>query len=140
MVLPDNYVDIATHIILLANGYQTFKAIESEDKDDDIQWLTFWLIYSIVSFLEVFADYLFSWIPFYPEIKIAFIIFLGFFKGARLLYKNVVRPFLIQKEGAIDKQIVDLKLKAQKYTKLAEELAKQKSKEAGEYINKKRSS
>jgi len=139
MVLPDNFIVLATHAVLLANGYQTFKAIESEDKEDDIQWLTFWLLYSIVSFIEVFADFLLSWIPFYPEIKIGFIIFLGFFKGARTLYRNVVRPLLIQQEGNIDKQIVDMKLKAQKYTKLAEELAKQKSKEAEEYIKKKRS-
>ena len=37
-------------------AYASFKAIESPGKDDDTQWLTYWVVFAVFSLLEVFAD------------------------------------------------------------------------------------
>ena len=41
------------------------KAIDSEEKDDDTQWLTYWVVYAAFGLIEYFTDILLSWIPFY---------------------------------------------------------------------------
>ena len=45
------------------------KAIESVNKDDDTQWLTYWVVFSVFSVAEFFTDLLLSWIPLYFFLK-----------------------------------------------------------------------
>jgi len=47
------------------------KAIESADKDDDTKWLTYWVVYSVFSLIEFFANILLSWIPLYWFLKVS---------------------------------------------------------------------
>ena len=47
------------------------KAIESVNKDDDTQWLTYWVVYSVFSLGEFFTDILLSWIPLYWFLKVS---------------------------------------------------------------------
>ena len=46
------------------------KAIESERKDDDTQWLTYWTVYSAFSIVEFFSDIFLSWFPLYFLFKV----------------------------------------------------------------------
>ena len=46
------------------------KAIESTQKDDDTQWLTYWVVYSAFSILEFFSDIFLSWFPLYFLFKV----------------------------------------------------------------------
>ena len=46
------------------------KAIDSEEKDDDTQWLTYWVVYAAFGILEYFTDLFLSWVPFYFLIKV----------------------------------------------------------------------
>lgn len=131
MVLPEFLVDIIIPILILYYGYMSFKAIESTNKDDDTQWLTFWLLYSVIVFAEIWSDIFLSWIPFYSEAKIGLIVYLGIFKGASQVYTIIVRPTLLQHEKDIDKQIDHLQKQGEKYQKLAEKLAKEKTAELG---------
>ena len=48
------------------------KAIESERKDDDTQWLTYWTVYSAFSIVEYFSDIFLSWFPLYFLFKVNF--------------------------------------------------------------------
>ena len=54
------------------DAYTVFriKAIETTDKDDDTKWLTYWVVYSVFSLVEFFADILLFWIPFYWLLKV----------------------------------------------------------------------
>ena len=40
------------------------------EKDDDTQWLTYWVVYAAFGILEYFTDLLLSWIPFYFLAKV----------------------------------------------------------------------
>lgn len=46
------------------------KAIESKKKEDDTQWLTYWVVYGFFSIAEAFSDIFLSWFPFYYAGKV----------------------------------------------------------------------
>jgi len=51
--------------------YIIIKALESNDKDDDTKWLTYWVVYGFFSCAEFFADLILSWFPFYFIAKVS---------------------------------------------------------------------
>merc|ERR1711982_81219 len=76
-------------------AYMSFKAIDTiETLEDDIQWLTYWIVFSFMSFLETYATAIISFVPFYFGFKIMFMIWLYHpkYQGASLVYKQVLRP------------------------------------------------
>ena len=85
-------------------SYASYKAIESEATDDDTQWLTYWVVYSMLMIFESFADYSVFWIPGYRFAKCGFIFWLASprFKGAIMLYEKVFKDALKAAEPIID--------------------------------------
>jgi len=78
-------------------AYMSFKAIDSVDPTDDTQWLTYWVVFALFSISETVLSFLVSWIPFYYVIKVVFFAWLYHprFMGAGLIYKQVVKPFVM---------------------------------------------
>ncbi|CEM30261.1 unnamed protein product [Vitrella brassicaformis CCMP3155] len=85
-------------------AWQSFKAIESDKKDDDKLWLTYWVVYGFFSVIEVFADYILFWVPFYWMMKLGFLVwlFLPQTQGSIHMYNNLVKPILTQNQGKIE--------------------------------------
>lgn len=54
----------------LCSSLFSIKAIESSVKDDDTQWLTYWVVYGVFSIVEAFSDIFLSWFPFYYAGKV----------------------------------------------------------------------
>ncbi|KAK6587855.1 hypothetical protein RS030_81303 [Cryptosporidium xiaoi] len=107
-------------------AYMSFKALETPEKMDDKQWLTYWVVYSVFSIVEVFIDIVLFWIPFYYLFKLCFLfwLFLPQTMGAIVLYTNVFRPILLRFQNEIDSTIDNVlnvsstaKLAAQRYSK-----------------------
>jgi hypothetical protein len=75
---------------------ESFKAIESHETADDIQWLSYWVCYSILSMLETILWPVLVWIPLYSITRLLLITWLTFpqFKGATFIYSFIVRPLL----------------------------------------------
>lgn len=48
----------------------SIKAIESTVKEDDTQWLTYWVVYGLFSIVEAFSDIFLFWFPFYYAGKV----------------------------------------------------------------------
>jgi receptor expression-enhancing protein 5/6 len=56
-------------------AYASVKAIESDKKEDDTKWLTYWTVFAFLSIIEFFSDILLSWFPLYWLAKVTFIKF-----------------------------------------------------------------
>lgn len=99
-------------------AYLSFKALETPQHQDDMQWLTYWVVFGFFTFLESFALRLvLYYFPFYFAFKTVFVIWLQLpaFKvrvlmscrvmrfptifwrsqGATKLYLTLLRPVLV---------------------------------------------
>ncbi|GBG65390.1 hypothetical protein CBR_g50751 [Chara braunii] len=85
-------------------SYASFKASEKGDDDEAKQWLTYWVVFSFLSFFETFTSWAFTWLPWYPEMKLAFILWLSLpkFKGASVMYDLYVSQFFKRHQRDID--------------------------------------
>jgi len=87
-------------------AYQSIKAIESTDKNDDTEWLMYWVVYSMFGCAEFFIDIFLSWFPFYFLGKCFFLLWCMSPRennGSRLIYTKVIRPFVKKHEAEIEK-------------------------------------
>ncbi|ESW28903.1 hypothetical protein PHAVU_002G027400 [Phaseolus vulgaris] len=84
--------------------YSTFKAIESKDQSAQQRCLLYWAAYGSFSLVEVFTDKLISWCPMYYHLKFAFLVWLQLpsTSGAKQLYANHLRPFLLRHQARVD--------------------------------------
>jgi len=135
----DKYITCLVGILLPT--FFSIKAIESKEEDDDKLWLTYWTIYALFSFLDLFVGWILKIIPFYFIIKLVFLVwcFMPNTKGAVIIYDKIIKPFFLKNEGIIDKYFNKLAEKTKKAGELAKnELNKNKDKinEAGEKISK----
>ncbi|KAH9257782.1 hypothetical protein BASA81_003800 [Batrachochytrium salamandrivorans] len=89
-------------------AFASFKAIESVDKEDDTQWLMYWVVFAFFSLLETFADFLAKYIPMYFALKFAMLIWLSApgTRGAEFVYINIVKPLFLENEALIDKSLM----------------------------------
>ena len=73
-------------------------ALETEDKNDDKQWLTYWSIYGIMTLIDEFTSVLLTRIPYYFFIKVCFLIWLfnPMTMGAKLIFEKVVAPLMVK--------------------------------------------
>jgi len=83
------------------------KAAVQQDKAAYTQWMTYWVVFSVIGIFELIFDKLSAWIPFYMELKSVFIIWLAMprFQGASQIYLNWVEPYLTKYENKIDEHI-----------------------------------
>lgn len=112
---------IIIRIVILALGYmypayECFKAIEVGKPDiEQLQyWCQYWIIMAILTVSERFADAVVSWLPFYNEAKLAFIIYLWHpkTKGTAYVYATFIKPFVSEHQLDIDQNMVLLRMRA----------------------------
>ncbi|CAG9331917.1 unnamed protein product [Blepharisma stoltei] len=98
---------ITDAIAILYPAYMSFKAIESAETDDDKQWLTYWVVFALFKVIDDWSEILFSWLPFYYPIKLAFLVFLFApqTRGALKIYETAIRPILQKHMKDIDEGI-----------------------------------
>jgi receptor expression-enhancing protein 5/6 len=84
-------------------AYCSIKAIESRNKDDDTQWLTYWVVFANFSVFEFFSDAICDIIPFYWLMKCVFLLWcMSPLNGSTLIYQTVILPFFKKNQGSID--------------------------------------
>jgi len=93
-------------------AYASFKALETPQIDDDKQWLTYWVVFSITSSAEEVAEKVVSYLPGYYVLKVIFLVWLMLPKtrGAVLLYKNFILPLLKKYEPILDQKFLEAQL------------------------------
>jgi len=78
-------------------AYLSFRALETPSHEDDIQWLTYWVVFGFFNFVESFAlRILLYYLPFYYAFKTVFVLWLQLpaTRGARTFYFSVLSPLL----------------------------------------------
>lgn len=85
-------------------AYASYKAIEMETREDDYQWLTYWVIYASFNVIETFGDIIVIYFPFYFAIKFGLLIWLfsPSTLGADFLYKNLLKVYILDQEISPD--------------------------------------
>jgi len=99
---------LCNFIGFLYPGYASFKAIESNSKDDDTQWLIYWVVYGTFAMSELVTDIFFSWVPFYWFFKCIFLVWCMApqeWNGSNFVYSRVIRPYLLRYEEKIDQTL-----------------------------------
>uniref|UniRef100_A0A5S6QG84 Receptor expression-enhancing protein n=1 Tax=Trichuris muris TaxID=70415 RepID=A0A5S6QG84_TRIMR len=73
-------------------AYASFMAIESPDKKDDTQWLTYWVVFAFLNVIEFASEFILSWFPVYYLCKFVFLLYLHLpmTMGAEKLYNQFV--------------------------------------------------
>lgn len=103
---------ILSRLVILVCGtlypaYASYKAIRTKNVNEYVKWMMYWIVFAIFLSVETFSDVLLSWLPFYYEIKMIFVIWLlsPITKGSKYLYKKFVHPHLVKRENEIDEYI-----------------------------------
>uniref|UniRef100_A0A1L8DUI8 Receptor expression-enhancing protein n=3 Tax=Nyssomyia neivai TaxID=330878 RepID=A0A1L8DUI8_9DIPT len=107
-------------------AYISMKALETADKVDDTKWLTYWVIYAVLSTVEFFSGFLTNFIPFYWLLKCIFLVWCMApidQNGSVFLYHRFIRPYFLKHTSDADAAI--------------DKIAEKAKKMAGEFINKK---
>ncbi|KAI5450037.1 ER membrane protein DP1/Yop1 [Naganishia albida] len=88
-------------------AYLSCGALESPGKDDDKQWLTYWVIFGLLNFLESAGlRVILYYLPFYFLFKTLFTIWLMLpsTRGAEVLWRTFVQPMYRQMAGRVNAQ------------------------------------
>jgi receptor expression-enhancing protein 5/6 len=96
---------LANTVGFLYPAYCSIKALESSVKNDDTQWLTYWVVFAAFSVVEYFADFIAGWVPFYWLSKCLFLVWCMApieANGANVIYSKVILPFFMEHQGNID--------------------------------------
>jgi receptor expression-enhancing protein 5/6 len=97
---------------LVYPGYMSVKAIETQSRSDDTQWLTYWVIVAILGTLEFAQDTIYTYFPLYWLIKCIFLVYLYGFRGAETVYEKVIHPIAqkyMRTPGFVGSTIDDVK-------------------------------
>ncbi|XP_068607709.1 receptor expression-enhancing protein 1 [Brachionichthys hirsutus] len=110
---------IISRLVVLVFGtlypaYSSYKAVKSKDVKEYVKWMMYWIIFALFTTVEVFTDMFLCWLPFYYELKIAFVVWLlsPYTRGSSVLYRKFVHPTLSSKEKDIDEYIGQAKDKS----------------------------
>ncbi|CAN6484630.1 unnamed protein product [Victoria cruziana] len=84
-------------VSLLYPLYASVKAIETESRQDDRQWLTYWVLYSMITLCEMTFSKIIEWIPFWSYAKLIATcwLVLPYFNGAAYVYEHFIRPCFV---------------------------------------------
>jgi len=118
---------LANFVGFLYPAYCSIKALESSVKNDDTQWLTYWVVFAFFSVIEYFADFIAGWVPFYWLSKCLFLVWCMApieANGANVIYSKVILPFFMEHQGNIDAALTKAQGKAGDFLDKVTEKAK----------------
>ncbi|CAN1155949.1 HVA22-like protein a [Linum perenne] len=104
-LLATNFDVLAGPVVSLVYPlYASVRAIESKSQTDDRQWLTYWVLYSMITLFELTFASLIEWIPIWSYAKLASTCWLVLpqFNGAAYVYEHFLRPLFINPQKTIN--------------------------------------
>lgn len=82
----------------------------SSSQDDNMvtNLLIQWTVFALFRVFEFFLGFIISYMPFYFELKLAFILWMQFADGANFLYNNYIVHIMTKLEPDIDESVKKL--------------------------------
>ncbi|KAK1760802.1 TB2/DP1, HVA22 family-domain-containing protein [Echria macrotheca] len=79
----------------LIPAYYSLGALFTASKEDDTQWLTYWVVFSLFTVIESLISVVY-WFPFYYTFKFIFLLWLSLpvFRGADIIFRSFLAPTL----------------------------------------------
>ncbi|CDP12337.1 unnamed protein product [Coffea canephora] len=100
-VLANNFDVLAWPVVSLVYPlYASIRAIETKSPVDDQQWLTYWILYSMITLFELTFAKIIEWIPIWSYAKLILTCWLvmPYFNGAAYVYEHFVRPTFVNRQ------------------------------------------
>lgn len=116
--------EITAAIGILYPVYQSLKAIESDRADDDKQWLTYWAVFALFIFAELYIKIVLTYVPFYFFIKLALLVWMIKFNGAQWIYDHFLYIVFKKYESTIDDNVSKATQKVQQAAEETKEFIK----------------
>ena len=115
---------ITTMLGVCYPAFASFVALETEAKDDDKQWLTYWVCFGFFQIVDCFGGIILSFIPFYFFLKVGFMVWLFHPKtmGALWLYNNYLQAYVKQYRAQVEGLEKNIANQASGYTKEAKKV------------------
>uniref|UniRef100_A0A914DL22 Receptor expression-enhancing protein n=1 Tax=Acrobeloides nanus TaxID=290746 RepID=A0A914DL22_9BILA len=90
-------------------AYKSVLAIRTEKKDDDVEWLTYWVVFACFTCVDCVADTFMRYLPIYWLLKVTFILYLVVpqTRGALRLYINYIDPLVTALEDLYDHHFME---------------------------------
>ncbi|XP_039069265.1 HVA22-like protein e [Hibiscus syriacus] len=85
-------------VMLLYPLYASIMAIESPNREDNEQWLAYWILYSLLTITEMVFESVLEWIPIWCWVKLLFMswLVLPHLRGASFIYERLAREQMIK--------------------------------------------
>lgn len=103
---------IISRLVILLFGtlypaYASYKAVRTKNVKEYVKWMMYWIVFALFCSIETFSDVFLSWMPFYYELKIIFVLWMlsPMTQGSSFLFKKFVHPQLARREKDIDEMI-----------------------------------
>ncbi|KAL8371757.1 hypothetical protein RB595_001520 [Gaeumannomyces hyphopodioides] len=76
-------------------AYYSLGALFTANKEDDTQWLTYWVVFALFTVMESLVSVVY-WFPFYYTFKFVFLLWLSLpaFRGADIVFRSFLQPTL----------------------------------------------
>ncbi|XP_078486358.1 receptor expression-enhancing protein 2-like [Ciona intestinalis] len=89
---------------LLYPAYSSYKAVKGANVRQYVRWIMYWVVFALFTAIETFTDVFLSWLPFYYELKMIFVLWLAtpYTKGSTYIYRKFIHPNLSRREQEID--------------------------------------
>lgn len=113
--LLNTHALLTSIVCYLIPAYLSFLALESTDKEDDIRYLTYWIIFSVAEVSTPFLKLFFNKFT-YMTFRIILTVALLHPDSplANIVYNKGVKPFLSTHEKTIDQKLDELKEEGKK--------------------------
>ncbi|KAG2281761.1 hypothetical protein Bca52824_052981 [Brassica carinata] len=101
-VLLRNFDVLAGPVVSLVYPlHASVRAIETQSHADDKQWLTYWVLYSLLTLFELTFAKLIEWVPIWSYAKLILTCWLviPYFSGAAYVYEHFVRPVFVNPQS-----------------------------------------
>lgn len=99
---------VATMVGTVYPAFMSYKAVKTQEKDDDTQWLIYWIVFATFSLFDQWTSFMLDFIPFYHLVKLAFLLYLMFppnVRGASWIYHTFIETALDRHERRIENTI-----------------------------------